>query len=142
MTTGPPRPAAAQFLRFALVGAAGFLVDAGALTLAMKGFGLGPYAARAFSYFCAATFTWFCNRHFTFANASGAPAPEWLRFMGANALGGALNYGVYAALVAFSAAVAAQPVLGVAAGSIAGLAFNFAASKRWVFRAGERGAPS
>ena len=35
------------------------------------------------------------------------PAVQWLRFLGANALGGAVNYGVYAALVTFSAAVAA-----------------------------------
>ncbi len=130
-----PRSAAQQLLRFALVGAAGFFVDAGALTLATKGFGLDLYSGRVFSYLCAATFTWICNRRFTFTGIDHRPAAvQWLRFLGANALGGAVNYGVYAALVTFSAIGAAYPVIGVAVGSAAGLIFNFAISKFWVFR--------
>lgn len=133
MTPAPPR-ARDQFLRFTLVGAAGFLVDAGALLLALQAMGLGLYGGRVFSYLCAATLTWICNRRFTFANQTGAPAREWLRFLGANTIGGLVNYGVYAALVSTTSAGAAWPVLGVAAGSACGLLFNFAASKFWVFR--------
>ena len=133
--SGAPHSASQQLLRFAAVGAAGFFVDAGALMLATKGFGLGLYSGRVFSYLCAATFTWICNRRFTFTGIDHRPAAvQWLRFLGANALGGAVNYGVYAALVTVSAAVAAWPVAGVAAGSVAGLIFNFAISKFWVFR--------
>ncbi|MGE4062535.1 MAG: GtrA family protein [Rhodospirillaceae bacterium] len=136
MTTAPPEAASGrrQFLRFALVGAAGFLIDAGALMLALNAFGLGLYSGRAFSYLCAATFTWLCNRHFTFAGLGGEPLFEWLRFLGANAIGGAVNYGVYAAVVTLSSAGRAWPIIGVAAGSVAGLVFNFAISKYWVFR--------
>lgn len=124
-----------QLLRFTLVGAAGFLVDAGALMLATMGLGLGLYSGRVFSYLCAATFTWICNRRFTFTSGEQDNRfIQWLRFLGANAIGGAVNYGVYAALVTFTAAGAAWPVIGVAAGSLAGLAFNFAASKFWVFK--------
>lgn len=124
-----------QLFRFTLVGAAGFLVDAGALMLATTGLGLGLYSGRVFSYLCAATFTWICNRRFTFAAvAQRHPLIEWLRFLGANAIGGAVNYGIYAALVTFTATGAAWPVIGVAAGSLAGLVFNFAVSKFWVFR--------
>jgi putative flippase GtrA len=54
--------------------------------------------------------------------------------LGANAIGGAVNYGVYAAIVTYTADAAAWPVIGVAAGSAAGLVFNFAVSKFWVFR--------
>jgi len=129
------RSARRELVRFTLVGAAGFLVDAGALMLALHGLGLGLYGGRVFSYLCAATFTWICNRRFTFAAASsGAPLTQWLRFLGANAIGGAVNYGVYAAIVTYTAAGAAWPVAAVAAGSVAGLAFNFAASKFWVFQ--------
>lgn len=132
--TGAPRAASHEFLRFVMVGAAGFLVDAGALTFATSVLGLGLYSGRVFSYLCAATFTWICNRRFTFARTDDAAVVQWLRFLGANAIGGAVNYGVYAAVVAFSAVGAAYPVLGVAAGSVAGLIFNFAVSKYWVFR--------
>ncbi|MGH8576331.1 MAG: GtrA family protein, partial [Gammaproteobacteria bacterium] len=47
-----------RFLRFGLVGTAGFVVDAAALTAAMAWLGLGPYGGRVVSYLAAATFTW------------------------------------------------------------------------------------
>ena len=132
--TAAPASARQELLRFTLVGAAGFLVDATALTLAL-GLGLGLYAGRVVSYLCAATFTWACNRRFTFSGArAGTPLAQWARFLGANAIGGAMNYGVYASLVTYSAAGPRWPVLAVAAGSLAGLVFNFAVSKAWVFR--------
>ena len=61
-----------QFLRFGLVGTAGFVVDAAALTAAMA-LGLGPYGGRVVSYLAAVTFTWAMNRRFTFAGAESAP---------------------------------------------------------------------
>jgi len=135
VTSGASRSTRQQLLRFTLVGAAGFLVDAGALVLATKGLGLGLYSGRVFSYLCAATFTWICNRRFTFtSDGQDNRLIQWLRFLGANAIGGAVNYGVYAVLVAFTDVGAAWPVIGVAAGSLAGLLFNFAASKFWVFK--------
>jgi putative flippase GtrA len=129
-----PASARQELWRFTLVGAAGFFVDAAALMLATGSFGLGLYSGRVFSYLCAATFTWICNRRFTFAERTGPPLVQWFRFLGANAIGGAVNYGVYAAIVTFSAVGAEWPVIGVAAGSVAGLVFNFTISKFWVFR--------
>ncbi|BEU99772.1 GtrA family protein [Novosphingobium olei] len=122
------------FLRFALVGAAGFLVDAGVLALAVS-MGAGLFAGRALSYLVAATFTWACNRRFTFAATQAPSVGEWARFLVANAGGGIVNLGVYSALVVAVPLVAHAPVLGVAAGSIAGLTVNFLLSRRFVFRA-------
>lgn len=125
-----------QFLRFAAVGTAGFVVDAAVLTFAMSALGLGLYGGRVVSYLAAATFTWAANRRFTFAGADRAhPVVQWLKFLLANAMGAAVNYGTYAVLVTWLPLATRHPVLGVAAGSIAGLVVNFAASKRWVFRA-------
>lgn len=123
-----------QFLRFALVGTAGFVVDAAALTAAMA-LGLGPYGGRVVSYLAAVTFTWAMNRRFTFAGADPRRGTaQWGRFVAVNGVVGALvNYGTYAALVASVPLVATRPVLGVAAGSVAGLVFNFTLSKLWVF---------
>ena len=56
------------------------------------------------------------------------------RFLAANAVGGLVNYTTYAVLVTIYASVAAQPVIGVAAGSVAGLVVNFTASRYVVFR--------
>ena len=124
-----------QFLRFALVGTAGFLVDWGLLTLALDGLGLGYYVGRVFSFMGAVTFTWAANRHFTFPGAASAPAlAQWRLFISVNFIGWLVNYGVYAGLVAGFTLVQDWPVIGVAAGSLAGLAFNFTGSKKVVFK--------
>src|SRR5689334_12031152 len=126
---------ARQFLRFSIIGVVGFVIDAAVLTVAMKGFGLGLYSGRVVSFLVAATATWSLNRRFTFAMLDHRPlVVQWVRFVSANTLGWGVNYGLYVVLVTFVPFVTNQPVLGVAAGSVAGLAFNFSVSKFWVFR--------
>lgn len=129
-------PVLLQFVRFGTVGAAGFVVDTATL-YAMLALGLGPYAGRAVSYIAAASFTWGANRVWTFRReaAGTAAAAQWGRFVLLNLVGFALNYGTYAALVASVPVVSANPVIGVAAGSLAGMFANFALSRRYVFRA-------
>lgn len=126
--------ARSQFFRFALVGIAGFVVDASALYLAMQYLAAGHYSGRVISYLAAATSTWALNRHFTFrAHQDSNLFREWLKFLAANAVGGIVNYSTYAVLIASMAVVSTWPVLGVAAGSIAGLIVNFTLSRRLVF---------
>jgi putative flippase GtrA len=131
------RTAFLQFLRFALIGTAGLAVDTGVLYLAMHGLGLDHYSGRLVSWLAAATFTWAMNRRFTF-NDKRPALKQWAAFLAANAVGGFINYAVYAALVATSPGAAAYPVIGIAAGSLAGLMFNFSASKWVVFRKHQR----
>jgi putative flippase GtrA len=128
-----PRDTKAQFIAFALVGVIGFVVDAGTLYLAMAA-GAGHYSGRVISYLVAATCTWALNRRYTFNGHHHANwLAEWARFLAANAAGGLVNYSVYALLVATSPIVAAHPVIGVAAGSLSGLAVNFTLSRLVVF---------
>jgi putative flippase GtrA len=124
-----------QMLRFGIVGGIGFLVDAGVLTL-MLALGLGPYSGRVVSFLAAATTTWALNRSFTFRRDSPSPthpAGEWLAYLGLMVIGGLVNYGTYALAVAILDPVARHPVIGVALGSIAGMAINFWTSKTMVF---------
>jgi len=121
-----------RFLRFALVGAAGFFVDLAALYASLA-LGAGLYTGRVISYLCAATFTWGVNRRFTFASEVPPSFGEWLRFLLANAIGGLVNYGTYAALVSWGTGLLGHPALAVACGSIAGLVVNYLASSRFVF---------
>ncbi|MGL6078381.1 GtrA family protein [Methyloversatilis discipulorum] len=128
-----------QFFRFALVGTAGFVVDLLVLQLLLHALGVGVYAARGLSYLCAATSTWIMNRHFTFTTErTDAPWREWARFLASNAAGGAVNLGVYAALVASGLPLLSAPWLALAAGSVAGLFFNYFASRKFVFTARAR----
>jgi putative flippase GtrA len=123
-----------KFLLFAIAGGAGFVVDTAILYL-LKG-ALGPYVARAISFVCAVATTWIINRTLAF-KGQAANLPNWrefLHYLAAMIAGGAVNYGVYAILVATIALVAAQPVLGVAAGVIAGMFVNFLLADKLVFR--------
>lgn len=124
---------ATQFLRFALVGVVGFTIDAGVLRLVVGAFGLNLYAGRVVSFLVAVTVTWALNRVFTFRH-TGAPAAQWLRFVCANALGGAVNFGVYALLVGTLSGMRENPSVAVACGSLVGMSLNFILMKRVVFR--------
>jgi len=121
-----------RFFRFALVGAAGFVVDVAAL-YASFALGAGVYLGRIVSYLCAATFTWGVNRSFTFVSEARPSVGEWLKFLVANAGGGLVNYGTYAAMVSWGSGLLGHPALAVACGSIAGLVVNYLASSRFVF---------
>jgi putative flippase GtrA len=128
-----------RFLKFTLVGAAGFVVNEGALWFALHGLRLNAYAAGIFSFLVTVTFTWWGNRVLTFAEhaAKGLRAifTEWLSFVAANGFGFLVNYGVYAALIATGPKPLNNPFVALAFGTIAGLLFNFVLSSRIVFRA-------
>jgi len=132
----------AQFLRFSAVGAVGFVVDTLALYFCVHVLGANLYEGRVASYFAAATVTWGLNRRFTFfLHRSPARLAELGRFIAANALGGIVNYSTYAIVIAVLDTARAFPVIGVAAGSVAGLAVNFRLSRRLVFRVPAAGDP-
>ena len=120
------------FLRFSLVGVAGFLVDAGALTLALS-LGADLYLGRLFSFFYAVTATWYMNRIYTFASRDPRLLREWGRFVSANAVGGLINYATYALLVTTVRLFADYPITAVGMGSMAGLLWNFTVSHNLVF---------
>lgn len=123
----------AQFVRFGLVGAIGFVVDWACLSVLMF-FGLGFAVARILSWFCAATATWRLNRLWTFPDTGASPLRQWGKFLSANALGGVVNYGVSVGLAHFLPAIVKPfPVVAIAAGTLAGMVLNFTLSKRYVF---------
>ena len=126
------------FVRFAVVGGAGYAVNAAALALFSNVFHLPVDAALASSIFVAMCFTWAGNRYLTFAarRAHGfrAVAEEFLRFVGANLLGAVVNYGVALSLVHYGPGWLANPYVAQACGVLAGLVFNFTLSRLLVFR--------
>jgi putative flippase GtrA len=127
------------FVRFGLVGAAGYVVDAGVLSLDTGVLKLDFEAGRFLSIFVAMTFTWLGNRYFTFAErrargSIGAIVQEWLKFMGANLVGAVVNYTVSVLLVHFAHAPFSNKFAAQAGGVLAGLIFNFTLSHTLVFR--------
>ncbi|WP_341887173.1 GtrA family protein [Variovorax sp. YR752] len=126
-----------EFLSFAVVGAAGFVVDVVVLYLLAPL--LGWYGARVLSFLAAATATWALNRRYTFSarrasNGSGSVLREYLGYL-VTMLGGAVvNYGAYV-FVLHEMSGTWAPALGVALGSCAGLVVNFLSARYLVFRA-------
>lgn len=127
------RPLVVQFLMFGCVGTVGFLADT-ATVYALR-YSLGLYGAGAVAYGSGATVTWLLNRLWTFRGKGSGPAHrQWARFLLVNTGGFVLNRGTYAALVTFVPVCAAEPVLAVAAGALAGMFLNFSLSRAMVFR--------
>ena len=125
-----------RLVRFATVGVAGFVVDSGILWIAMHLLGLGPYGGRVVSFLAAATVTWWLNRLYTYSDRfqSGAAVRQWRNYVLASTLGAAANYLTYCACIVLLPVAARFPVIGVAAGSLASLIFNFTIYSRFVFR--------
>lgn len=120
-----------RFLRFGVVGAIGFAVDAGVLQLLLA-LGWGPVPARAVAIPIAVFATWMLNRTFTFPEAQQGPAfASFVRYAGVSAAGAGVNFAVYTALVMMLLA----PLAALALASVTAMALNYLGSKHYVFRA-------
>jgi len=124
-----------QFLKFGTVGFLGFIVDTGFLYLGIDILKFSRIAAGLFSFPFAVTFTWFGNRNFTFPHARRErKTQQWAKFFIVCAAGLVFNRGTYSLLVSNSGLVYKYPVLGLVAGTLVGMFFNFFAARRLVFR--------
>jgi putative flippase GtrA len=124
-----------SFLRFGIVGALGFVVDAGMLQLLVTFAGWGPIAARAVAVPTAVFATWLLNRSFTFPEAQGGPALASLgRYAAVSAAGAAINFAIYSSLVLVSSTMAATPLIALAIASVIALLVNYLGSKHFAFK--------
>jgi putative flippase GtrA len=125
-----------RFVVFGLVGAAGFVVDAGILAILTHTLGWEVHLARLLSFLTASATTWRLNRRYTFdsGGGDGRQFVEWLRYLWSSAAGGLVNYGAFSAVIAFAGDRGNYPLIGVAVGSIAGMSVNYLLYSRYVFR--------
>ncbi|HEY4161477.1 MAG TPA: GtrA family protein [Dongiaceae bacterium] len=123
-----------------MVGTLAFVIDASLLRLLLL-VGFGFYSGRAVSFLVVATGTWILNRSFTFRGniGRGKLRGEWAGYLGLMALGGAVNYGVYALAIENSALIRQHPELGVALGALAGMMINYWSARTWFRRNGQPG---
>lgn len=119
---------------FGVIGTVGLVVDTVVL-YALKSM-LGLFVARGVSFLAAASTTWVLNRTFTFrsrrSNLTGHQ--EFMAYIGLMLVGGVANFATYTGLVIGYEVVKNNPVIGVAAGSLAGMFFNYFSSKFLIFR--------
>lgn len=126
------------FIRFGLIGACGYVVGATALAVTTGPLKLDFATGNGLSIFIAMAFTWQGNRYFTFraqrARGLTGALQEWLKFMGANAVGALANYLAALALVHYATAPFSNKFVAQAIGVLVGLVFNFTLSKALVFK--------
>lgn len=124
-----------QFVRFAIAGVVGFVVDAGVLYLALA-CGLGFFAGRIVSFMAAVWVTWRINRRHTFRErAERSVWVEWWRYLLSMLGGASVNYAAYSVVVLTVHGSRLVPLIAVACGSVAGMFVNFFAAKFWAFKA-------
>ena len=131
---------ARQIGAFSLVGAAGFVVDAG-LTLALSdAFGISGYVARAPAIVAAVVATWFLNRTFTFRSKDPRVIGEFARYGLASMVTSVFNYVIYCGALALlvQEGFAQDPDrsaigAGIVVGSAAGAALNFLLARFFAF---------
>ena len=128
------RVLAGQFLRFGVVGTIAFLIDAGTLWLLM-GAGVGPYIGKVLSFVPAFVANFLLNRIWTFGQTSRAarPSDQMPRYLAVQLTGMAINYAVFAAIVAIFGETRPIAMAAVAAGAIVAMGFNFVGARRLVF---------
>ena len=124
---------ARELIQFGTVGVAGFLANT-AIVYAIRGV-FGLYIAGLLAWVFAATITWFLNRNWTYRDRSRAPLQQqWALFLFTNSIGFALYYLTYVSLITSSHLCAAQPIIAIFLGAIAGMLANFSLARRFVFQ--------
>jgi putative flippase GtrA len=123
-----------DFLRFAVVGATGFLTEAALLQVLVHALRLDPFAARLISFSVAVLVTWQLNRGFTFKVERPASAREAALYFGVQGAGGLANLAVYSTALLAAPQLRELLIAPLALGSAAGLCLTYLGSKHLAFR--------
>lgn len=126
----PARVAGAQaeFLRFCVVGASGYVVNSALFWLLDRS--LAYPVAFAVAFVCAATSNFGLNRAWTF-RSDGRVSPQYARFLAVSLLALAVDLLVLSGLVELAGA---PKLVAAAAAIVAATPASFAGNRLWTFR--------
>jgi putative flippase GtrA len=123
-----------ELLTFLAVGSVGFVVEAAILTTLTVYAAWSPWQARIPSFLSAVVITWALNRRHTFPERGLQRRSTEAFFYTAIQGGGALiNLAVFGVCLAIQPRLAHIPVIPLAIGAVAGFAFNFLLSSKWLY---------
>ncbi|RBP84335.1 GtrA family protein [Marinomonas rhizomae] len=131
------------FVRFAIVGGVGFLID---LTcMALLSIWLPHFTARGIAFWVAASSNWWWNRTITFNKANRSDTDlktatrQWMQFLGGSIVAFIPNWGCYLILISQSPATSDTilallwPYIAMVPGILIGMMINYVFSRFWVF---------
>jgi putative flippase GtrA len=129
-----PQSIKLRLSQFLMIGAIGFVVDAGLLLFLHERMAINVYLSRCVSFPLAMTTTWLLNRLFTFSDSrSPGRGREWGRYAVVNSIGALLNLGIFFVLVTFVALLQDAVLLPLAIAAAVALVFNFLGSRFFVY---------
>jgi putative flippase GtrA len=123
-----------QILRFLFTGSLGFVIDASFLA-ALVALKSDPYLSRVVSFLLAFLVTYTLNRRWTF-KVKAAPKLDkttLLKYLAAQLTGLLVSFAAYSAVIYCAGIDRYSIAVGFTIGSILAMAFNFLASKFYVF---------
>jgi putative flippase GtrA len=124
------------FIRFGMVGVAGFSIDWLVLHVMTDQVGLDPFTGRLASFSVAVVSTWLLNRSFTFRHPTRhGPVRQAMLYAAVQGAGGLANIGAYSAAIKAFPALGHMLVVPLAIGSAVGLCLTFLGAKHLAFRA-------
>ncbi len=127
-----------QLIKFACVGAGGFVVDCAAFALFHFMGELSVMWARMLAFLVAATSTWFGNRVLTFEyQGTGSRRDDfkqWQKFMTSAMISAVPNLICFKALTLMLPAFYGSLFLAMVVGVLVGMVSNYLLSKAWVFK--------
>jgi dolichol-phosphate mannosyltransferase len=121
-----------QLVRFAAVGASGYVVNLAVFAACVHGLGIDYRVASVLAFGVSVVNNFWWNRHWTFDARHGRPIFQGARFFAVSILAFALTYVVLVALVSEAGVT---KVLAQAIAISAGTPLSFLGQKLWSFRA-------
>ena len=128
-------PGIMQLLLFLFVGFTGFIVDTFFYFFLQYSLSIPHLAARAASFFLAASWNWYCNRKFTFLQGDYPDGfAQWSNFLLMSSISFMLNWGTYCFLTMSVPFFILHKYPAFIAGILIGTVSNFTFSKYIVFK--------
>jgi putative flippase GtrA len=121
-----------QYLYFGMIGGTGFIIDTSLFSLLHHD--LSYALARMMSIITAMTFTWLANRTFTFKTGKKITHQELFRYIGSNAIGASINFGVFISLCNTSIFFKEYYLIPLALATSISMVWNFTLAKYYIFR--------
>lgn len=122
-----------QWLRFGIVGAIGFVIDTGLLSLCFNVFGLGALLGRVPGFVLSVLATWYLNSCFTFKQAQMLKLKNFMHYFLSNIVGMSINWSIYTLCLYSHPIFLVYPFLAVIPASGTAMFFNYNMAKFVLF---------
>lgn len=126
-----------KLLYFIFVGAGGFIIDGGLLTLLSQLYSFNIFLSRLISFTVAVLATWGLNRTLVFKNDIDPVIRkhvEYGRYFILQICGALTNLSIFTLIIYINPLMKEIPIIPLFIGALFGLFINFTGARYWVFR--------